>query len=349
MPDDYITAGSLVDGRFAVGPTIGAGSFGIVYRAEDNRPGDGARFVALKTLRPEAFGIPDLVERFAREADISASLVHPNIVTLVTHGTVEMSQRPVPYMAMELIRGLPLGGVISLRGRLSIPETTHILSSVLEGLQVAHMQGIVHRDLKPNNILMAAPEDMLSEPGEGADLFKRLGVPSADQEVWRDLVPLNVKVVDFGLGKMLETGGKRVKRLTRAGVAAGTAEYMSPEQVRAVDDVDHRADIYGVAMLIYRLLSGRSAFAGKNPVEVAKMQLFDALPPLPGALADHRIAQVYAKAGSKERDERYDTALEMAYELRRAVDPEAFADRPDFDKPPKVRPQRGWLSRLFRR
>jgi len=349
MSDDYITAGARVDDRFSVGPTIGAGAFGIVYRAEDDKPGNGPRLVALKTLRAKAFGMPDLVERFAREAEICESLVHPNIAQLITYGTVDMGrQKDVPYMVMELIRGLPLGGLVSLRGRLSVDETAHILSHVLDGLHAAHMKGILHRDLKPNNILIAAPKHALREPGEGKDLFDRLGVPGSEDAVWNDLSQLDVKVVDFGLGKMLETGGKRVKRLTRAGVAAGTAEYMSPEQVRAVEDIDHRADIYGVAMLIHRLLTGRSPYEGKTLFEVAKMQVMEPLPPLPDDLHGHPIAAVYQKAGTKDREGRYQSAPEMAYHLRKAANPGADIPKPKFEKPPPVK-KKGFLSRLLRR
>lgn len=343
---DHITAGSMVDGRFAVGPTVGSGAFGIVYRAEDLEPGDGPTLVALKTLRASAFSMPDLVERFAREAEICEVLVHPNIARLIHFGTVSVGKvASVPYMVMDLIRGLPLGGLVSMRGKLTAEETAHILAAVLDGLAVAHENGILHRDLKPNNILVEAPAESFGDPGDGKDLFDRLGVPGAADPVWQDLRGLPVKVVDFGLGKVLNPTGKQAKRLTRAGVAAGTAEYMSPEQVRAIDDIDDRADIYGVAMLMYRLLAGKTAYTGGSLFETAKKQLTEPLPPLPDGLDKHALGAVYRKAGAKERDDRYQSAALMAYALRKAIDPNADIPAPIGAIPPK----RGFFSRLFRR
>ncbi len=305
--------------------------------------------VALKMLTPEAFGDSELVARFEREAEICSVLTHPNTVRLIHFGHIEQARRApdIPYMAMEMVRGLPLGGLVKLRKRLQVEETSHVVAKLLDSLHDAHMNGIVHRDLKPNNILIEAPSDSWTEPKEGKDLFSRLGIPNSKSPIWQDLSQLTVKVVDFGLGKLLEIGDRQVRRLTRAGVGAGTAEYMSPEQVRGESDIDHRADIYGVAMLIYRLVTGEACFDGSSTYDLAIKHLSHAPPALPGELVDHPLNLIFTKASAKDREDRYATVEEMAWELRKAVDEDylavqallasGMAATPDFEAPPEAR------------
>lgn len=341
----------IIGDRFVVGPILGKGCYGVVRAAKDQQSGDA---VALKMLTPEAYSDPELVERFMREAKICAVLTHPNTVRLIDHGFIPPptegphSRDPaVPYMAMDLVRGLPLGGLLSLRGRLSAVETSNILARVLDSLRDAHMNGIVHRDLKPNNIMVEAPADKLVPPTEGNNLFARLGIPGPDDETWKDVSELNVRVVDFGLGKLLEIGDREVKKLTQAGIGAGTAEYMSPEQVRGDPDIDHRADIYGVAMLIYRLITGKPCFDGVSRPDVAVKHITTQPPPLPGEFAESPLNAIYRKASAKKADDRYATVDEMAWELRNAVDEdyaaiqalmaEGVVARPEFEAPPEPR------------
>jgi serine/threonine-protein kinase len=341
--------GDVIDGRFEVGAIIGAGSFGIVFRARDRDSGDA---VAIKMLRPNAFSMPDLVERFGREADICEQLTHPNTVRLLHFGEVPQGAGApgVPYMVLDLVRGLPLGGLLDLRGRVNLDEAVHVLGHVLDSLQEAHMLGILHRDLKPNNILLVAPPQRQREPGPGSSLFERLGLPGPGDPLWQDVTALDVKVVDFGLGKVLEVGGRRVKQLTQVGVAAGTAEYMSPEQIRCLPDIDHRADLYGVAMLIHRLLAGSPTYSGETVLDVAGKHLKGDLPALPAPYDQHGVAAVFARAGHKDRDQRYGSAAEMAWALRRLVDPALGDAPPPFEVPPEVdRRRKGFFSRLFGR
>lgn len=340
--------GEVVDGRFVIGATIGVGAFGVVFRAFDQQAGVD---VALKALKPSAFELPDLVERFAREAQICLHLEHPNTVRIHQHGEIRQSDgaQPLPYMALELVRGLPFGGLIDFRGKLTPRETASALAQVLDSLHEAHMIGIIHRDLKPNNLLILAPEDRWAAPQDDTPaLTARIGVPPIEDPIWKDVSGLSVKVVDFGLGKMLEVGGRRVKRLTRTGVAAGTAEYMSPEQVRSQEDIDHRTDIYGVAMLMFRFLTGKPAYQGAM-VDVAMKQVYEPLPPLPPPLNDHPISAVYQRAGSKERDQRYSSAAEMAWALRVVLDPSLAANKPEFTVPPPRQKARSFFRRLFGR
>ena len=332
-----LASGTVIDGRYRIGPVLGAGGFGVVYRAADAEAGTD---VALKTLRPEAIDNEDLVRRFRREARICGELAHPNTARLLGSGRIPAGPvgKAQPYMVFDLVRGLPLSGLVEQRESLGLEETVAVLCQVLASLGDAHARGILHRDLKPNNVLVVAPEATWVTPGGGETLAGRLGIPAADHAVWSDLAPLVVKVVDFGLGKMLELGARTVTRLTGPGVAAGTAEYMSPEQAEGVLDIDLRSDLYGVGMLIFRLLTGRPAYEGASPVEVALMQVTDPLPPLPAPWSGHPIDAVYRRGCAKKRAARYASADEMAAALRAALAPAAPPEAP-----------RGFLARLFRR
>lgn len=346
--------GSVIDGRYSVAVEIGAGSFGVVYLAHDML---GRKNVAVKTLRPSALRVPELVERMVREVEVCKQLKHLSTVRLLDAGNLEVKDpgesgapEEVPYLVFELVRGLPLGELLEHRPPLSIRETCRVCIAVLDALQEAHLQGIVHRDLKPNNILIEAPKKTWQRPAVSASLSERLGIPEPDEAVWHDLTKLKVKVHDFGLAKLLAIGDRRVKKLTAKGVLAGTAHYMSPEQVERGHEVDYRADIYGVAMLISRLLTGRTPYGGDTSMVVAMRHVTDPLPPLPDPWADHAIAQIYKRAGAKDPEERYPSAAEMAWAMRCIVAPDlAQRQAPEFEVPPLVTAGRGFWSRLFGR
>jgi serine/threonine-protein kinase len=345
-----LEAGSVIDGRYVIRTSLAAGGFGVVYRAIDNQRGD---HVALKTLLPDAIANQELIERFARETAIVANLTHPNTVRLLEHGRVRSpdGKLVLPYMVFELVRGLPLGDLLAEQGPLDLDGTVSVLVRVLDALDEAHNLGIIHRDLKPNNILLGADPGACTEPVDQGPLHARLGVPPATDPSWRDVKARDVKVVDFGLAKILEVGQRRVRELTVAGTMAGAVQYMSPEQTRAARDIDARSDLYGVAMLLYRLLTGAPPFHGKTPVEVAAMHLSAPLPPLPGALDSHPVARVWRRAGARDREARYRSAAEMAWELRAATDPGLAArSHPDFKPPPDptTRPS-GIIGRLFKK
>lgn len=346
MASDLQT-GLVFDERYTIISRIGGGSFGVVYAAFDQRAG---REVALKVLREKALKSPDLVARFEREAQICAALSSPHTARL--HGFHLAAGTPVhqemPYMVFDLVRGLPLGLILRERRQIRVSEAAHILISVLDSLEEAHHSGIVHRDMKPDNVLCVPPASCFVPPSAVGTVCELLGVPDIEDPVWTDLTDAWVRVVDFGLGKLLAIGDRDVKPLTQAGMAAGTANYMAPEQLRA-EAIDHRADIYGVGMLLHRLITGRETFRGRTIAEVAMAHINAPLPPLPTALDGSPIAAVYRCAGSKNPDERYQTAAEMAHELRLVLDP-TLADipRPDFEHPPEVRVDSGPSSILKR-
>jgi eukaryotic-like serine/threonine-protein kinase len=223
-------------GAFAVGPLLGAGGMGEVYRARDTRLD---RDVAIKIL-PEAFAHDaERVARFQREAKTLASLNHSNIAAI--YGLEESAS--VTLLVMELVEGDDLSQRIA-RGALPLDEALPIANQMAEALAAAHEHGIIHRDLKPANI-----------------------------KVRRDGV---VKVLDFGLAKAMEPAGASAGHsnnptittpVTQAGMILGTAAYMAPEQARG-RPVDKRADVWAFGAVLFEMLTGRRAFDGEDVADV---------------------------------------------------------------------------------
>jgi serine/threonine-protein kinase len=171
----------------------------------------------------------------------------------------------------------------------------------------------------------------------------RLGIPEPDHESWSDLLNHTVKVLDFGLAKILDIGQGRVKALTKAGFAPGTAHYMSPEQARGTGDLDYRADLYAVGLLLYRMLTGEEAFPGDNAMEVISLQLGAPTPALPPTHADE-LNRVVQRATAKNPADRFSSADEMAWAMRCAHNPilrsgpaPALATPPPLSKPSLLR------------
>jgi eukaryotic-like serine/threonine-protein kinase len=220
---------------FEIGDLLGAGGMGEVYRARDTKLN---RDVAIKVL-PEAFASdPDRLARFHREAQVLASLSHPNIG--VIHGIHE--SRGVRFLVLELLKGETLASRLK-QGPAPIDEALELLKQIAGALEAAHEKGILHRDLKPANIQITSD-----------------GV---------------VKVLDFGLAKMLQPEGPPVDTSnsptlmsqTIGGVILGTAAYMSPEQARG-RTVDKRTDTWAFGCVAYEMLTGRQAFGGETLTDI---------------------------------------------------------------------------------
>lgn len=342
-----LPAGFLFDRRYTIISKVGGGGFGMVYAAYDS---SARREVAVKVLRQKALNTPDLVARFEREAEICAKLSSPHTARLHHFEfAAETDVHPqMPYMVFDLVRGLPLGMILRERRAVRVSEAAHILISVLDSLEEAHHLGIVHRDMKPDNILCVPPAHAFCRPAASGALPALLGVPPLTDKVWTNLGESWIRIVDFGLGKLLSIDDRDVKPLTQAGMAAGTANYMAPEQLRA-ESIDYRADIYGVGMLLHRLVTGRETFYGHSVAEVAAAHLSKPLPPLPDPLGGSPISAVYERAGKKDPAARYQTAAEMAHDLRLVVDPSlSEMPTPEFARPPEVRTDSG-ISRALRR
>src|SRR5262245_8797805 len=212
--------GDVVADRFEIEELAGSGGGSAVYRARDNTTGEA---VALKVLR---VGDTLQVERFAREAQVLATLEHPAIVRYVSHGS---TPRGEPFLAMEWLEGESLARRLG-RGPLRIDETVALGVRVCGALSVAHRRGIVHRDLKPGNLFLAGYS---------------VEAPT---------------LLDFGVAHL--TGAHRI--ITQTGVILGTPGYMAPEQARGERNIDARADVFSLGCVLFRCLTGVDAFPGDD-------------------------------------------------------------------------------------
>ena len=234
-----LSAGTRL-GPYEILSALGAGGMGEVYRAKDTKL---KREVALKVLLPSVATDPDRLARFSREAQVLASLNHPNIAQI--YGLED--SRETQALVMELVEGPTLADRVT-RGAIPLSEMLAIARQVTQALEAAHEQGIVHRDLKPANIKVR-PDG-------------------------------TVKVLDFGLAKALEPVSSMsaditapptitTPAMTRTDVILGTAAYMSPEQARG-RPVDKQTDIWAFGCVLYEMLTGQSAFAGETTVQTRR-------------------------------------------------------------------------------
>jgi serine/threonine-protein kinase len=282
--------GLVLDHRYRITERIAAGGMGVVYRAE--RLGLG-KPVAVKFLHRTAALLPDHRVRFEREAAAMSRLTHPNLVSIIDYGSWE----DLPYLVMEYHHGASLRRALDESGQLPAERAVFITRQMLAGLASAHAAGVVHRDLKPSNVLL------VGAPGE-------------------DLV----KILDFGVAKLLDSGGGPTEVSVVAGRVIGTPAYMSPEHARA-EPMDGRADIYSVGLLLYEMVTGHRPFQAEGKLGLLRMQVED-MPERPRARAPELSAELDAaiwKALEKDREERWQSAEEFASAL--AAVPEGRAGR----------------------
>jgi serine/threonine protein kinase len=288
--------------HYRVLDVLGCGGMGMVFKAEDLKLG---RLVALKFLPEEFAGDAVALKRFEREAQTASALNHPNICTI--YGIEEHEGQP--FIALELLQGENLRDRLSASKQKPLPlrELLEISGQICDGLQAAHDKGIIHRDIKPANIF-------LCESG-------------------------TVKILDFGLAKLagselgLEnpeavstteratSSTESLKRaLTRTGTTAGTAGYMSPEQVRH-EELDTRSDLFSFGLVVYEMACGQRAFTGQTLVDVHEAILHQPLAPARARnpVLPRGLDLVLAKALQKDRVQRYQSATALKNDLERIV------------------------------
>jgi len=238
------------------------------------------REVAIKTLPANLASESDFRKRFEREARTIAALKHPNIVELFDSGEADGTY----YMVMEYIKGGDLSDYMRATGSLPIDETRRLASAISGALDYAHQQGIVHRDVKPSNVLLQ-----------------------------RDNGDMRPVLTDFGIARIV--GGKT--RITRTGIV-GTFDYMAPEQIRDATDVDGRADIYSLGVMLFQMLTGRLPFTASNPGALLIAHLNQPAPDPRGLRPDipEEVAEATLRALEKDPAKRFQTAGEFAAALR---------------------------------
>jgi eukaryotic-like serine/threonine-protein kinase len=270
----------IIGGRYRLLSRLGSGGMGLVFLAEQLGVGNQ---VALKFLDPEPSGDDTRVARFLREAKVGLAVHHPGAAQLLDVGRDEQNRL---YIAFEYVEGQDLRELLRAEGRLTFAEARDIALKVAEVLAFAHQRDIVHRDIKPENI-----------------------------RVRRDLAGVHVKVLDFGIARLLKGGGVR---LTAEGSLAGTPRYMAPEQVRD-EPIDGRADGYALGLVLYEMLTGGPPFAGRSLSHTLMLQIEEPLPPLQ-QLADDLHAPVLdaflARACAKRPDARFPSMAEFIQALR---------------------------------
>jgi serine/threonine protein kinase/tetratricopeptide (TPR) repeat protein len=264
-------------GRYGVTHKIGAGGMGVVYAARDEQL---QRTVAVKIMSSLAHD-ETARKRFWREARAAASVNHPNICHIYEVGEDDGEL----FIAMELLDGEALEQRLR-RGPLSVSETLPIGLEMLAALQALHARGVVHRDLKPSNVFLTSH---------------------------------GLKLLDFGLARPSDPELGRslgsATELTGTGMMLGTPRYMAPEQVTG-DALDARGDLFAAGAILFEMLAGRPAFAGKNAIEILHATLHEQPPALTGSPAVAAVDRVIRKALAKRPEERPASAAAMAEELR---------------------------------
>lgn len=256
VPDPLL--GRILNERFRILETLGAGGMGRVYKAMQ-APLD--RLVALKVLNPQYSGEgkdPGFQKRFFLEASVTAKLRHPNTVTVIDYGKTEDG---IYYIAMEYLEGLTLSQLLTQEGPLPWERALAIGQQVARSLREAHKVGLIHRDLKPANVMILNQE--------------------ADHDV--------VKVLDFGLVKSFsgDASMKEDTTLTQAGVILGSPQYMAPEQARNI--ADPRSDVYSLGVVLYQVLMGRPPFQAAQSIDVIVKHINDPPPPFHTVWPEHNV------------------------------------------------------------
>src|SRR5580692_6165573 len=279
-----IEAGRVLSERYRLIRPVGQGSQASVWVAEHLAL---QTHVAVKLIDPELAKKETARERFRREATAAAQLRSAHVVQILDHG-IDDDQ---PFIVMELLDGEDLFERLGHRSRLSLRETSKIVTQVARALSRAHAAGIVHRDLKPENVFLC---------------------PNEDDEV--------VKVLDFGVAKVKDAA-KVTMQKTGVGTLIGTPHYMSPEQVKGIGDVDYHADLWALSVIAFQCVTGELPFDSEGVGDLLiKITIGEA--PIPSKVypgVNTNFDVWFAKACHKDSTKRFQSAREMAVALAGVV------------------------------
>lgn len=273
-----LNPGDVVDQKYRILRLLGEGGMGAVYEGENTRI---HRRVAIKVLHSSVAGSQDAVQRFEREAQAAGRIGSEHIVEVLDLGHLPDGDR---YMVMEFLDGQSLSERIETRGKLPPQAIAPIIIQLLEGLRAAHEAGIIHRDLKPDNVFL------LSNRASQKDF---------------------VKILDFGISKFNTLGGEF--SMTRTGAVMGTPYYMSPEQAKGNRDIDLRADLYAVGVILYEALAGEVPFNAETFNELLFKIVLEHPVPLQERVPDidPAFAAIVEKAMARDPADRFQSAEEM--------------------------------------
>ncbi|HRI71181.1 MAG TPA: protein kinase, partial [Polyangium sp.] len=301
--------GRVLSDRYRLVRPLGQGSQGAVWIADHLALNT---HVAVKLIDPELAKREDARERFKREATAAAQLRSAHVVQILDHGIDEGQ----PFIVMELLEGEDLFERLDKRDRLSLRETSKVITQVCRALARAHAAGIVHRDLKPENVFLCNNDD---------------------EEI--------VKVLDFGVAKVTDPA-KVTMQKTGIGTLIGTPHYMSPEQVKGTSEVDFRTDLWAIGVIAYQCVVGELPFDSEGVGDLLiKISIAD--PPVPSKVfpgVSPLFDAWFAKACDRDRNKRFQSARELAEALARVVQsvPEAMRGalppRPTSVRPPPIAP-----------
>ncbi|XXX73795.1 serine/threonine-protein kinase [Sorangium sp. So ce134] len=278
--------------RYRLEELVAMGGIAAVFRATKLATGED---VAVKVLHPDAEELPELIERFEREAIAGRHIFHPNVAAVYE---INQLDDGAWFMVMEFIRGITLRKLID-QGPIPPPRAAHIARQIATALNAAHDFGIVHRDVKPLNIMV------LNGPEE------------------------RVQLIDFGLAKVPveqfsitpDDGARR--SLTNAGVLLGTVAYMAPEAALGMRSVDRRADLYALGVILYEMLAGKHPFTAVEPSELFAQHRSAPPPPIaersPGIVVPPALEAVVMRLLAKDPDHRFPHARAVLVALDAAV------------------------------
>ncbi len=287
--------GDVLLGRFRVEEVIGKGGMGHVFRATSLA---NSSAVAIKVLSPEATTHPEAIPRFINEARATTQLKSVHVVKVFDAGALDSG---LPFIAMELLEGTDLGALVEKKKSIPVKEAIDYVIQACDALAEAHALGIVHRDLKPSNLFLTSGRTTQ-------------GVPI-------------VKVLDFGVSKVTSVGPAANVGLTATGTFLGSPHYMPPEQLKSAKDVDARADIWSLGVILYELIGGHPPFDGGAFGELFLKILSSEYEPLrvKKPAVPEGVDYIISRCLQRKREDRYPTLGDFVHALAPFGTPEGTA------------------------